>query len=166
MNRHVQVLVLAIAFDLYWTLVVLFRERGVLLWSTLAILACLMLKPAQRVYALVLAVSGGFIDAIWAFTGLIRFNGEGFLPLWMMALWLMFACVWTRLAYTTALPGWMLALLGTLGGPLAYWIGERLGAIVFLEPTFIVLSWLMLGWLVVMLFFHLLMGRRKWDTLY
>ena len=28
MRRHVQVFLMAIAFDLYWTLVVLFRERG------------------------------------------------------------------------------------------------------------------------------------------
>ena len=38
MNRHVQVFVLAIAFDLYWTLVVIFRERGVMVWLALALL--------------------------------------------------------------------------------------------------------------------------------
>ena len=44
---------------------------------------------------------------------------------------------------------------------MAYLIGERLGAITFQEPTFIVVSWMVPGWLVLMLFFHLLMGRQK-----
>ncbi|MCC3263863.1 hypothetical protein LLE87_37455 [Paenibacillus polymyxa] len=44
---------------------------------------------------------------------------------------------------------------------MAYLIGERLGAITFQEPTFIVVSWMFPGWLVLMLFFHLLIGRRQ-----
>jgi hypothetical protein len=83
------------------------------------------------------------------------------MPLWMVALWLMFATVWTQLTRTTTLPGWLLTALATLGGPLAYLFGERLGAITFLEPTFIVVSWMIPGWLVLMLFFHLLMGRQQ-----
>ena len=55
----------------------------------------------------------------------------------------------------------LLTLLAAVGGPVAYLIGERLGAITFLEPTFIVVSWMAPGWLVLMLFFHLLMGRQK-----
>ena len=56
---------------------------------------------------------------------------------------------------------WLLTLLAAVGGPVAYLIGERLGAITFQEPTFIVVSWMVPGWLVLMLFFHLLMGRQK-----
>ena len=51
------------------------------------------------------------------------------MPLWMVALWLMFATVWTQLTRTTTLPGWLLTVLATLGGPVAYLIGERLGAV-------------------------------------
>ena len=96
MKRYGQVFLLAIGFDLYWTLVVLFREQGLV--------------------------------------------------------------IWTR---TTTLPGWLLTALATLGGPLAYLFGERLGAITFLDPTFIVVIWMIPGWLVLMLFFHLLMGRQQ-----
>lgn len=160
MNRHLQIFLMAIAFDLYWTLVVLFRERGVIVWLALAMLACVTLAPALRMYALVLAAAGSTLDAIWALKGLIRFSGDGVLPLWMVALWLMFAVVWTRLTRTSALPGWTLALLATFGGPVAYFMGERLGAITFVQPNVIVLSWLGLGWLVLALFFHVLMGRR------
>lgn len=161
MKRYGQVFLLAIGFDLYWTLVVLFREQGLVIWFALAVLAWLMLPPSYRGYALVLAVTGGLLDTLWALTGLITFTGASLMPLWMMALWLMFACVWTQLTRTTTLPGWLLAALATLGGPVAYLIGERLGAITFQEPTFIVISWMIPGWLVLMLFFHLLMGRQQ-----
>lgn len=161
MRRYVQVFLMAIAFDLYWTLVVLFRERGLVVWLALAILACLMLSPAHRIYAILLAAAGSLLDALWAVTGLIAFTGDSLMPLWMVALWLMFATVWTRLTYTATLPGWILTLLATVGGPVAYLIGERLGAMTFLEPGFIVVSWMAPGWLVLMLFFHLLMGRHQ-----
>ncbi|MBA7752976.1 DUF2878 domain-containing protein [Enterobacter sp. RHBSTW-01064] len=161
MRRYVQVFLIAIAFDLYWTLVVLFRERGLVVWLALAILACLMLSPAHRIYAILLAAAGSLLDALWAVTGLIAFTGDSLMPLWMVALWLMFATVWTRLTCTTTLPGWILTLLATVGGPVAYLIGERLGAMTFLEPGFIVVSWMAPGWLVLMLFFHLLMGRQQ-----
>jgi len=160
MNRNVQVFAMAIAFDLYWTLVVLFREHGVILWLALAILACLMLSPAHRFYALLLAAMGSGLDALWALTGLIDFNGDALLPLWILSLWLMFAVIWTRLTTTTTLPGWLLTLMATAGGPVAYLIGERLGAMTFLAPTVIVVSWMATGWLVLMLFFHVLIGRR------
>ncbi len=161
MKRYVQVFAMAIAFDLYWTLVVLFRERGLIIWCALAIFACLMLPPAHRVYAILLAAAGSLLDALWALTGLIAFSGESLMPLWMVALWLMFATVWTQLTRTTTLSGWLLMLLASVGGPVAYLIGERLGAITFLVPTFIVVSWMAPGWLVLMLFYHLLMGREQ-----
>ena len=161
MKHYLQVFLLAIAFDFYWALVVLFREQGLIIWIVLAVVACLLLPSAYRLYAIALAAAGSLLDALWALTGLIAFTGESLMPLWMVALWLMFATVWTQLTRTTTLPGCLLTLLATVGGPVAYLIGERLGAITFLEPTFIVISWMAPGWLVLMLFFHLLMGRQQ-----
>ncbi|MGB7801731.1 DUF2878 domain-containing protein [Buttiauxella sp.] len=161
MKSSVQLFLMAVAFDFYWTLVVLFRERGLFLWLGLAILTFIMLSPAQRLYALLLAVAGCGLDAFFALTGLIDFTGDGVLPVWMVALWLMFATVWTALTCRSTLPGWILAMLATCGTPVAYVIGERLGAISFQEPTLIIVSWIALGWLVLMLLFHVLMARRQ-----
>lgn len=58
MKRYGQVFLLAIGFDLYWTLVVLFREQGQVIWIALAALAWLMLPPSHRIYALGLARRG------------------------------------------------------------------------------------------------------------
>ncbi|MGC0093818.1 DUF2878 family protein, partial [Enterobacter asburiae] len=101
MKRYLQVFLLAVAFDLYWTLVVLFREQGLIIWIALAILACLLLPPVYRFYAIGLAAAGSLLDTLWALTGLIAFTSDSLMPLWMVALWLMFATVWTQLTRTT-----------------------------------------------------------------
>ncbi|HBT4017811.1 TPA: DUF2878 domain-containing protein, partial [Klebsiella variicola] len=89
------------------------------------------------------------------------FRGDSLLPLWMVALWLMFAVVWTRLTRTTTLPGWVLATVATVGGPVAYLLGARLGAMTLLVPMALAVAAMACGWLVLMLLFHLGMGRRK-----
>ncbi len=47
MTRPAQHLLMALAFDVYWTLVVMLRERGLLIWLTLAIFAWLRLPRDQ-----------------------------------------------------------------------------------------------------------------------
>ncbi len=49
MTRPAQHLLMALAFDVYWTLVVMLRERGLLIWLTLAIFAgCGCRRPVVR----------------------------------------------------------------------------------------------------------------------
>ena len=47
------------------------------------------------------------------------------------------------------------------GEPVAYLIGARLGAMTLLAPTALGVAAMACGWLVLMLLFHLGMGRRK-----
>ena len=47
MTRPAQHLLMALAFDVYWTLVVMLRERGLLIWLTLALFAWLRLPAAN-----------------------------------------------------------------------------------------------------------------------
>jgi len=159
MKPSVQVLLITLGFDFYWTLVVLFRQQGEVLWLALALAACLMLPPVYRFYSLLLAAAGSLVDALWVMTGLIEFSGSKLLPLWMLALWLMFASVWIQISRITSLPGWLLAGLATLGGPMAYLAGEYLGAMTFLQPTLTVIGWMALGWLTLMLYFHILIRK-------
>ncbi len=107
----------------------------------------LRLPATSRPPALLLAAAGCGLDACWALAGLIDFRGDSLLPLWMVALWLMFAVVWTRLTRTATLPGWVLATAATLGGPVAYLIGARLGAMTLLVPTALLWPpWPAAGW--------------------
>ncbi|MCS6779826.1 MAG: DUF2878 domain-containing protein [Geminicoccaceae bacterium] len=60
---------------------------------------------------------------------------EGWAPYWMVCLWALFASTFNvSLRWLRARPV-LAALLGAVGGPLAYWAGGRLGAAVLLEPV-------------------------------
>ena len=82
-----------------------------------------------------LLLAGGWIEyptgVVWA----------GVAPLWIVMLWALFAIT---------LKGRLLvaAVFGAVGGPLAYWGGVRLGALVFVEPLFAVIA-LAVGWAVL-----------------
>ena len=102
MTRPAQHLLMALAFDVYWTLVVMLRERGLLIWLTLAIFA------------------------------------------------------WLRLPATSRPPALLLAALAQ-----HHLIGARLGAMTLLVPTALGVAAMACGWLVLMLLFHLGMGRQK-----
>ncbi|MER0132516.1 DUF2878 domain-containing protein [Klebsiella pneumoniae] len=152
---------MALAFDVYWTLVVMLRERGLLIWLTLAIFASAAVAGDQSSARPAAGRGGLRAGRLLGAGGLIDFRGDSLLPLWMVALWLMFAVVWTRLTRTATLPGWVLATAATLGGPVAYLIGARLGAMTLLVPTALAVAAMACGWLVIMLLFHLGMGRQK-----
>jgi len=72
----------------------------------------------------------------------------GVAPLWIVLLWALFAI--TLNSSLAWLKGRLLvaAVFGAVGGPLAYWGGVRLGALVFVEPLFAVIA-LTIGWAVL-----------------
>lgn len=95
---------------------------------------------------------GALWDSTLAASGLVSFaNGvliEGTAAHWMVALWVLFA---TTLNVSLA---WLkqhllgAALLGALGGPLAYLAGARLGAL-SLPDTNLALPLLAIGWALI-----------------
>ena len=163
MTRPAQHLLMALAFDVYWTLVVMLRERGLLIWLTLAIFAWLRLPAASRPPALLSGRGGLRSGRLLGAGGADRFSRrQPAAPVDGGPV----ADVRRRLDPTDphrlTLPGWVLATAATVGGPVAYLIGARLGAITLLVPTALgVVSWMACGWLVLMLLFHLGMGRQK-----
>jgi len=95
----------------------------------------LPLVPApgkQTRFVSVAILAGWLIDSGLARAGVLSFPAGGMLfglcPLWMAALWANFAgtlhlCLdWLRGRY------WLASVLGACGGPLAYYGGQRLGA--------------------------------------
>jgi hypothetical protein len=56
-------------------------------------------------------------------------------PVWIIAMWAGFATL-LHVALRWLLPHrWLAALLGAVGGPLAYYAGMRLGAVNFPDPA-------------------------------
>lgn len=66
-------------------------------------------------------------------------------PLWMIALWANFATTLNTTLRNLRPHTLLLAALGGIGGPLAYWGGVKAGAMVWHEPMVMVI-WLAMGW--------------------
>ena len=73
---------------------------------------------------------------------------RGTAPHWLVAMWPLFGTTlnvslrWLRRSLPSA------GLLGAIGGPLAYWGGERLGGMTFVEPV-AATSAMAVGWMVL-----------------
>ncbi len=81
------------------------------------------------------ALLGVAFESLLAQTGWVRFGSgmliEGTAPYWMVALWGLFATTLNVSLRGLRARPWLGAMLGAIGGPLAYYAGARLGALEF-----------------------------------
>jgi hypothetical protein len=133
-----------LAYQVAWFAVVIGAARGYA-WAGAAIALVvaavhLARRPAMLEYKLIGAavLLGLIVDTTLVITGQVRFDAGGNLPIapyWMLSLWIAFATTlnhslrWLMLRPATA------ALLGAVGGPLAYFAGAKLGALSLSMPT-------------------------------
>jgi len=125
--------------------------------ALLLVAAHLLLVPATASELKLLACSGliGFaLDSLHQWSGTLDFAGawpDGRLaPFWIVVMWVQFA---TMIHYALSwLSGKYLlsAVLGAIGGPLAYWGGVRIGAADFPPSLWFSLAALGVGWAVAM----------------
>jgi hypothetical protein len=84
------------------------------------------------------ALLGALFESLLLGTGWVRFDSgvlvEGAAPYWMVALWALFATTLNVSLRSLRPYPWLGALLGAIGGPIAYWGGAKLGALQFAEP--------------------------------
>jgi hypothetical protein len=137
--------------------------------ATILLLAHLALvTDRQREIRLVLAAAliGGAVDSLQSCLGLLHFR-SGYVigciaPVWILLMWMQFA---TMLRFSLAfLAGRyvLAAVLGALGGPLAFWAGQRLGGVTFGIPAWRSLAVLAVVWAVVFpVLLRLAAGRDK-----
>jgi len=148
-----------IAFQLGWFACVLGAAHAVPWAGTglaLAIVAWHLGRALAPRAELALILSAAGIGALWdsglTALGLIRYASgvlvEGAAPHWIVALWMLFATTlnlslgWLKLNIALA------AVLGALGGPLAYLGGAKLAALNLVAPP-AALTALALGWAVL-----------------
>ncbi|MGQ0510173.1 MAG: DUF2878 domain-containing protein [Betaproteobacteria bacterium] len=86
----------------------------------------------------VAAVAGFAFDSALALAGWVDFEGAVpaplLAPVWMVALWALFATTLNvSLRWLREWPA-LGVLFGAVGGPVAYYAGERLGALQFTDP--------------------------------
>jgi hypothetical protein len=145
-----------VAFQFGWFACVLSAAWG-MPWAGTAIAAAIIVwhltravRPGREApLVLAAALIGALWDSLLTALGWIEFpNGTlvaGTAPYWMVALWMLFATTlnvslaWLRRRLLIA------ALFGAIGGPLAYYAGAKLGALVFVDQT-AVLTALTIGW--------------------
>lgn len=161
-----------VAFELAWFACVLGAAHG-WPWAGVAVAVAVIAlgvmlgaKPKVDVALIATALVIGFIwDSSMAQLGWIAYAEPGPLPgiapVWILALWALFAMLlreplrWLHKRLPLA------ALLGALGGPLSYAAAERLGACRLVEPTVAGIA-LACGWAAITPL--LLVLARRWDA--
>ena len=82
-----------------------------------------------------IALGGTLIDSVQAFSGVLVFLSgywtQWVVPFWITVMWLQFATLFHFALSWLSGRYFLSAVLGSIGGPLAYLTGERLGAAIF-----------------------------------
>lgn len=105
-------------------------------------------------WLIVIAASTGAVwDSLLVAAGLLVYPSgtliEGAAPYWIVALWVIFATTFNVSLRWFKQHLLLAALLGAIGGPLAFLAGERLGGVLFTDYP-LALGALALGWALLM----------------
>lgn len=148
------------AFQLAWFACVLAAAEGRALLATLAVAIAVWLhlwlaprRAPEAMLILVVTSIGLFWDSLVVSLGLVRYSSgnfaDGVAPVWIIAMWALFATSLNlSLSWLRGRP-WLAALFGAVGGPLAYWAGERLGGVQMPDPA-LALGVQAIGWAVIL----------------
>ena len=155
-----QLLLNLVAFKIGWLACVLGGANGTPMIGTLIALAVVALHvsgSAVPTRELALVGIAGVIGAVWdsalASAGLLSYSSgtlfAGTAPVWIVAMWLLFATLLNR--SLRWLHGRLIAaaVVGAIGGPLAFYAGSRLGAVEFVNFNAAMLA-LAVGWGAIM----------------
>lgn len=155
------IIINAAIFQILWFACVLGGANS-LVWPCLVMGLLMMiwqLHPSRRhpgdLRVLVTAIALGLaIDTAWPVLGLMEFTDPRpiypFTPMWMLVLWMGFALTLNHsmswLSRHPALP----ALMGFIGGPMAYFTGQKLGAVNYLIDPWILSAILGVVWAIAL----------------
>ena len=125
-------------------------------------------SPAQELKLMAVAVLiGALWDSALTSLGWLAFASgtlvDGAAPHWILAMWALLATT-LNVSLNWLKNRWLVsALLGAVCGPLAYWAGARLGAVVLVDPLHALIA-LSIGWAVMMPM--LLMLASRYDGMH
>jgi hypothetical protein len=97
---------------------------------------------------------GLIIDTSWTIFGLMEFTDprpvHPIAPLWILIMWVGFALTVNHSMAWMKEHRWLPAILGFIGGPLAYFAGLRLGAVEYLVDPWFVSTILGIVWAIAL----------------
>ena len=138
----------ALWFQINWFVCVLGRENW--LPFTLLLLALHFLlvdDPKTELKRLLpLALLGLMVDTALTLLGVFEFDSVITVPLWLIALWIVFATTLYRSLSKFGQNLWLAATAGSLLVPLNYLLGSRLGAVSLPLPELLTFLILMCTW--------------------
>jgi len=156
-RRRVSRIVLNItAFQVGWLSCVLGAAKGypligpAVVCGVVALHLTVAARPRSELLLIVLAaLLGAVFDTALVRTGWLSYpNGmllSGTAPYWIVAMWSLFATTLNVSLRWLRARAWAAVTLGAVGGPLSYWVGERLGGLEFVNRG-AALAALAVGW--------------------
>ena len=146
-----------VLFQITWLASVVGAARGLpwlgplcLLWFMAWQLAAVDRSLRELLLVLTVAIGGMLVDSGYVASGILTYASPEpsalVAPVWIVGMWANFALTlnhsmsWLHNRYVAA------AVLGGIGGPLAYWGGERLGAMEFTSSMPAVLGVISIVW--------------------
>ncbi len=130
--------------------------QGNYLWLIGPVLCCyvvLMLRAGRfSLLQLLLPIAIGVsVDLLLTQNGFYQFDNQLLLiPLWLVILWVAFSTTLTQSLRFLGKNIYLAALLGAIGFPFSYAMGERLGAVSFGDQFFRVMVMLCVIWAVLL----------------
>ena len=119
-----------------------------------------------RLVVLATAV-GAVVETIQIAAGTYRFTSgtviDALPPPWLLAMWAQFATTFRFSLRGVITRPVSAALLGAVGGPIAFLAGERLGAVTRLPPLTPGLLRLSISWAIALVVFSVVVGRVTQD---
>jgi hypothetical protein len=166
---NIRLLINFILFQAGWFACVLGGAWGLPWLGTLTVLAILSyhlttaINVSNELSLIGIALVLGFAwDSLLVSTGLLTYQSGMFhnalAPHWIIAMWALFASTlnvsmsWLKDHYIIA------AIFGGIGGPLAYYAGLKLGAVI-MPDLIVALAALSIGWAIIMPLLMLLSKR-------
>lgn len=147
-------------YQTVWLACVLGAAHGIPALGSLAALVAVVwhLSQAERpltelTLVLLTGLVGGIWDSLLVVFGLIHYPSGSILPwlapVWIVSLWMAFATTFNVCLHWLHGRFWLASVFGLLGGPLAWWAGEGMGALQWVDFP-VALVALGLGWALLM----------------
>ncbi|MFT5136014.1 MAG: hypothetical protein ACI9XU_000658 [Arenicella sp.] len=170
-SLRMSALINAVLFQMLWFACVLGSSQA-LLWPAVLMMGVMIvwqLHPGRRhpndmKVLLGAVVLGLIIDTIWVSFGFMVFKDPRpvpwLSPAWIIIMWAGFALTINHSMSWLSQHPMLPALMGLIGGPLAYFAGQRLGAVEYLTDPVLISCMLAIAWAIA-LSLLVMLGKAK-----